>query len=78
MDMIMETMGKTSGEETKEDKSMEDQRKEIENREDDEMEIDLVLLFRAFLEKLYQTVVAGADPDPCRSRGLLCFSESEL
>ena len=48
MDMIMETMGKTSGEETKEDKSMEDQRKEIENREDDEMEIDLVLLFRAF------------------------------
>ena len=42
MDMIMETMGKTSGEETKEDKSMEDQRKEIENREDDEMEIDLV------------------------------------
>ena len=48
MDMIMETMGKTSGEETKEDKSMEDQRKEIENREDDEMEIDLVLLFGAF------------------------------
>ena len=30
------------------DKPMEDQRRDIENREDDELEIDLVLLFKAF------------------------------
>lgn len=44
----METMEKKSGEETKGDRLMEDQRREIENREDDEIEIDLVLLFKAF------------------------------
>ena len=48
MAMITGTMGKHLREEAREDKGMEDQRREIENREDDEIEIDLVLLFKAF------------------------------
>ena len=48
MVMTMETTAKLPGEGMKGDKPMEDQRRDIENREDDELEIDLVLLFKAF------------------------------